>query len=53
MYLPIGSFYGPSTNKIRVTNDLLVIHCLKNRVGEPNTLLIFEADFKNMCIKEA
>lgn len=53
MYLPLGSHYGPRTNGLTVTNDLLVIHVLKNRVGEPNTLLLFEADFKNMCIKEA
>ena len=53
MYLPLGSYYGPKANQLVVTDKLLVIHVLKNRVGESNGLLIFDAAFEQMKIIEA
>ena len=53
MYLPLGSYYGPRSNGLVVTDKLLVLHILKNRVGEPNSMLIFDAAFEQMKIIEA
>jgi replicative DNA helicase len=52
MYLPIGSYYGPRNLGIQVTDNLMMWHVLKNRVGEPNMHLKMVANFKHMRVED-
>lgn len=51
-FMPQGSWYGPEAYQMRVRENLMVWHILKNRVGEPNTHLAMVADFASMTILE-
>lgn len=51
-YMETGKYYGPSSYNIVITDDLLVWHILKNRVGEPNVILPMKADFASMTITD-
>lgn len=48
--LPINSWYGPQSYGLRVTDELMVWHILKNRIGEPNVLIPMKSNLEFMRV---